>query len=208
MTMKEKTLSPRTMFLISFSTAGFWAGAIVVFLVIPSEPRLLQTAEVHRSTVSDSEDTEEARRRLFNFRGPNNKEPDRSTPYEEETAPKFQESPGIPTSPIFQFPSVVNPVGPPPEGVGPVPVTESATNQITGVFKSLIALFNGEGNFGDIVKLAITAFALFGGGSTIASDGFFKIILGLFSKKASFNDILNDAQKPPRRARRRARRGK
>lgn len=204
MTKKTMRISPRVKFLVSFALAGLWAGSIVLFLVVPSPVEVYRTAEIHRSLETDTVDAEEARRRLFDRQG--NKREKRTTPYEEKTAPQFEQTPGVDSEdgPGFQFPSVNTPAGDAP--VETVGETESATDQITGVFDSLKALLNGEGNFGDIVKIAITAFALFGGGSTIASDGFFKIILSLFSGKASYNEILNKSQKPSRRARRRARR--
>jgi len=135
----------------------------------------------------------------------------RSTPYTEGTAPDLGTPEGPPAEELlddngkFQFPQ---PVVPPVAAQEPPPPTQPGgpDNEIDDVLGAITRLFNGSGDFQDIMKLVIFGFALFGGGKTLGSDGFFKIILGLFSGKASFRTILEERLEPVENPRRRRRR--
>lgn len=186
--------------LICFLVTGIWAGSIGT-LIVQDHPEFRQTAEAQIDAAG----------RLFNR---NKNEPNRTQPYDSQTAPPLdgtQEPDAEPVPEGMAFPAPSTPPVPPVNVTPPVaedpPAADptSPTDMLNGVLGSLTKLFNGEGNFSDIMNIAIAAFAIFGGGSTLGSDGFFKIILGLFSKKASFNDILKDRIDPPTRGRRRRR---
>ena len=91
-----------------------------------------------------------------------------------------------------------------PEVIPTTPPIEN-TNPISGAFGSLQNLFNGDGNFGDIIKIAIAAFAIFGGAQFGGSDMLFKVILGMFAGKKNFNAILENRVKSSSGGRRRRR---
>ena len=204
----NKTSNPRTTLLFCAALAGLWAGSIVTYTVMSINPAPMHTAEVVL-TEQDSAG------RIFN----RDKVP-RTTPYDPDTAPPFiDKSIDVEITPAeevipgdFEFPTPVVPVAPSAPAVPTAPVVPdtpevSPTDAITGVFGSLQRLFSGEGNFTDIINIAIAAFAIFGGAQFGSSDMLFKAILSLFSKKGNFNDILEARLSPNagRRSRRRSR---
>lgn len=208
---------PRYIMLGCFLVAGLWAGTIVTYMTISSaNPDVTRTADILLAEV-----TEPAARfgdRLRGIRGDNSP---RTQPYVDppQPDPTIEDIIGSP-APVpdeFQFPA---PVTETPEATpAPAPTIESdrpllkllegfiksqtdpspgvtepdaSENPITGALGSLSRLFSGEGDFGDILKLVIMGFAIFGGAQFGGSDILFTTILGLFSKKARFNDIVED----------------
>lgn len=216
----SKTSKPRATMLFCFALAGLWAGSVVTYTVVSINPDVMQTAEVNLTQ-------EENSGRFFNRDGT-----PRTTPYDPGTAPPFIERDGTVRPGVedvvpgdFEFPEPIITITPATPVVPPVveaPVVEAPavdespvvdepetpqTDIFSGAFSALQRLFNGEGNFSDIINIAIAAFAIFGGAQFGSSDMLFKVVLGLFSKKGNFNDILEARLGPAttRRSRRRSR---
>ena len=191
--MAAKTQSFRLTYFTAFALAGVWAGCIVAFLLINQTRRAstpVSTSEIKLDTLSGTafDQAQPAARRKFLFN--KNKEP-RTQEYTEEGAPPLD---GEDTTEDFQFAPVTPPVAPPtapPAVVAPSPPVEPQ-NEIADTLDSLKKLFNGEGGFQDIIKIAITAFALFGGAKFGSSDVLLKTLLGIFSQKANFNALLEE----------------
>lgn len=159
-----------------------------------------------------SERLEAQRRRIF--RKQQQDQTPRTTPYVDPNPPEapilLDESVGG-EAPIFEFANpavteddVADDLVDVPE-VTPGGPDDTVTDQVQGVFQSISKLFSGEGSMTDIISIVTVVLALFGGGTTFGSDGFFKLILGLFSGKANFKTILKervaDEGKPRRRRR-------
>jgi hypothetical protein len=77
--------------------------------------------------------------------------------------------------------------------VTPEEPKDSPFSQFTDVFGSISKLFNGEGDFSDIIKIGMFALMIYGGFGMGGSDTALKLILGLFSKKGNFGEILEGA---------------
>ena len=184
-------MKPNRIMLSCFLVAGFWLGSIVTYMVSDVD---IQCPVVHDS-IADLDPDIQARPRLFN-RG---QKPDSTQgndgevkPYDEATAPPLG----------FEFPEPEGPVAPAPapevtpevtpEVVEPEP-SKSPFSQITDVFGSLSRLFNGEGDFSDIINIGLFALMIYGGFGLGGSDSALKLILGLFSKKGNFGEILEGA---------------
>jgi len=170
--------------------AGLWAGAIATYMSIPDYD---QTADI---TIHQGQGTAGLLDRL-RAQGNN-----RTQPYVDPAAPTVVD----PSAEAFDFPQPILPPAltdlipaiPAIPGLTapPVPPAESAEdNPITSSLGSLSRLLNGEGGLQDIIKLAIAAFAIFGGAQFGGSDMLFKMVLGLFSSKANFNGILEERLK-------------
>ena len=202
--MSKPNRGPQFMMLFCFVIAGLWAGSIGTY--IATENSGLQTADV--------ELTQEAAGRFFD-----RKEGGDTEPYVQGTAPPLGKQAPLPEGIVFPTPDVPDtaplpispgtatpPVFSPPIAVTPPDAAVGEENPITAALGSLQKLFAGEGDFSDIMKVAMAAFAAFGGAQLGGSDILFKTILGLFSKKSNFNAILEDKLlvTGSRRARRRA----
>lgn len=201
--MKSK---PRFTLLFCFLLAGIWCGSVVTYTV--TETDVIRTAEVQLTDTAG---------RFFNRN--RDDQPKRTQPYDSESAPPLNGTPGVEVPPAadepvpdgMAFPAPSTPTTPPtvvtPPNVAVPPAADptSPTDMLNGVLGSVTKLFNGDGNFSDILNIAMAAFALFGGSQMAGSDSLFKIILGLFSKKANFNAILKDRVDPPAGGRRRRR---
>lgn len=172
--------------------AGAW-GAIVLSCVYTSQTEVtgITSTELFRATMGNVESpkVEEVRNKIFN-RTP------RTRPYSPETAPEFGAE-FEDSEEFFEFPDVVD------EVADPAPVPKAG-----GFLNAIRNLLNGEGDAEGVVEIVTMVFALFGGAQLGGSDTFFKIILSLFSKKKSFNEILtqqvSSSRKPSRRSRRRS----
>jgi len=197
---------PRFLMLSCFLVAGLWAGSIVTYTTISSaNPEVSRTADIVLAEL-----TEPVARFGDRLRGIGGNEPDRTQPYV-DPAPTIEDIIGGP-APVpedFQFPTPVTEAAPAPAPVVERPLLgllegflqsqtpDGATpgtgdNPVTGALGSLTNLFQGSGDFSDIIKLVIMGFAIFGGGQFLGSDMLFTTILGLFSKKARFNEITED----------------
>lgn len=200
---------PRAIMLCCFLVAGLWAGSIVTYTTLNSaNPEVVRTADIVLTELS-----EPAARfgdRLRGMRGDN--EP-RTQPYVEPD-PTIEDIIGGP-APVpdeFQFPTPVTEATPEPksdrpllnllegfikqqiDGATPGDGTPGATptNPITKALGSLSRVLSGDGDMSDIITLVIAGFAIFGGGQFLGSDMLLTTILGLFSKKARFNEIAED----------------
>ena len=182
--------NPRFTLLFCFLLAGVWAGSVVTYTVNKS-PNFRSTAEV----------TLDAAGRIFNRKGNKGDGGGDTTPYDEKTAPPLGEAaPPIPEGMTFPAPTLEDVIADaPPAAAEPT----APTDMISGVLGSFTKLFGGEGNFSDILNIGMAVFALFGGAQLGGSDTLFKVILGLFSKKANFHAILEDTIDPPTPNRRR-----
>ncbi len=201
--MKANKSNPKSIVLFCFLIAGVWAGSIVTYAVV-SQSEKGSTAELYLTDNQVADNQAAFGDRLRN-RKKKNRDQD-TEPYVEETAPKLnaeQESPG--TDFQFKFAEAVAP----DEAKESTDKSSEPANDIEATLDSVQRLFSGEGSFQDIIKIGIAAFALFGGTQFGASDGLFKIILSLFSKKANFNAILEEKLQQnggtTRRSRRRSR---
>jgi hypothetical protein len=175
----------RAIFLSCFIVAGAWAGGIVSYLVIDGDRP--HTTEIVSKTGGDFM----ARPKLF---GQTEQKEKATTPYDEATAPEFEfpEANGPGTVAPVVTPEVTPEVAAPPAEGGE---TLTIPDQYTDVFGAVKRLFNGEGDFQDILKIGIFALSIYGGAQLGGSDVLFKFVLGLFSKKGSFSDILEDRLK-------------
>ena len=186
-----------------FILAGVWAGGIASFLALDTRHGVLRTADIQgiMSTGEEVSNSLDAARRRFLFRQ-DEAEEKRTDPVDEGGAPDLGGE-------EFNFPAPVTPDAPAAEPAAPVVDTPvpGPLDSITGALESVQRLLQGEGDFKDIISLAVTAFALFGGAQFGSSDMLFKFVLGLFSKKANYNEIL-EGKLGSRRARRRARRAR
>ncbi len=187
---------------ICFVLAILWAGTILNYTAT-AKPKT--TAELHRTTLDGTAFTAESTADPAAFGDRLRRKP-RTEPYVEQQAPPLD---GAPTPPgedfKFQFAPVTPPAYAPDEGVPPPTAAAPAEpeGQVQGILSAIKSLFAGEGDFEDIIKIGMTIFALFGGAQFGSSDILFKTILGAFSQKASFNDILEDRlRKSGRRSRR------
>lgn len=201
----------RMLMLGCFLVAGLWAGTIVTYTTLSSaNPEVSRTADVILAEI-----TEPAARFGDRLRGLRPDSEPRTQPYVEPD-PTIEDIIGSP-APVpedFQFPTPVTEAAPAPEqerpllkllegflqgqidqapGATPGDAPDAgSTNQITGALGSLSNLLSGEGDFSDVIKLVIMGFAIFGGGQFLGSDMLLTTILGLFSKKARFNEIAEE----------------
>ena len=168
--------------IFAFLVAGVWANAVFAFVLIQEtrECQILAAGAQYPLAVDltavEAQDT-------FVFRNRKKPEAPRTQPYDEQSAPEFEYP-----QPIDGLPQVT------PEAPQSEEGTETG-NEITDILNSLKALFAGEGGFQDILTLVIAGFALFGGGKFAASDGLFKAILAIFSKRSNFTELLNERLK-------------
>lgn len=172
---------------IAIVLASVWAGSLVSYIILVN---IQKTAEV-RADSGDAQ-TDAARRRLFR----RDKEEKRTIPYDEKTAPELKDgevAPPAAEGEDFQFATPNSPLDEADALLAEIPAEPAG--EITGILDAIKKLINGEGGFQDIIKIGIAAFALFGGSKMGSSDMLFKVILGLFSKKANYNAILKDEVK-------------
>ena len=178
----------RSIMLSCFLVAGLWAGSIVTYVAVSTSPTFARTADLTFDSAFGAKFL--TRPRLLK---PSQPEPGQTTPYEESTAPQFQFPTPVPpqVAPIPEV-TITAPAVPQPEVAPVVPQPEGVENQIQGVLSAVQSLFNGDGNFQDILTIGLFALSIYGGYNIGASDGLFKIILGIFSKKSNYDQILDD----------------